>query len=327
MRKIITTTLCVELTQLCNLDCKHCLKGESRNVHITREILERAFSEIKYIERLFLTGGEVFLAYEQLKMLLEIAKEKKVYIEKCAMLINGTVYDERVYALLDEYFKDKYTVSISSDVYHDESIARKFQDNIDTAIENIIKHYDNKHFANFVELGNLLINTGNAKSLDVFKNEPEAIGYYYDYWKDVGLLVGPIIFLGSDGYISEGNLETDRRSAECLGNILEESIGEMVERGGIHGNYGTLEAFYKAMYRREWEYQHHKGDHWRFENHKLVPYHYVENTAYKEALDDAIKLMQLFQKKGWHDPEFQACLTQSIEKFPHDISQIVHRVS
>ena len=56
MKGIITYLLVIELTQLCNLDCKHCLSGESKNVFITREILECVFDEVKFVETLFLTG-------------------------------------------------------------------------------------------------------------------------------------------------------------------------------------------------------------------------------------------------------------------------------
>ena len=129
MKKIATPHLGIELTQRCNLDCSHCFRGESRNVNISREILEKIFDEIKYVETLDLSGGEVFLAYEQLKMLLEIAREKKARIEFCSMLTNGTVYDSRIYDLLDEYFGENYQVGISSDDFHDKSIRRIYRKN------------------------------------------------------------------------------------------------------------------------------------------------------------------------------------------------------
>lgn len=46
--KIATYHLGIELTQRCNLDCKHCFKGEMHNVNISRKILEKVFDEIKY---------------------------------------------------------------------------------------------------------------------------------------------------------------------------------------------------------------------------------------------------------------------------------------
>ena len=54
---IVTTRLGIELTQKCNLDCKHCFKGESTNISITREIIEKVFDEVKFVETLDLSGG------------------------------------------------------------------------------------------------------------------------------------------------------------------------------------------------------------------------------------------------------------------------------
>ena len=61
MRKIITPDLGIELTQKCNLNCSHCFRGAARNRNISKEIIEKVFDEIKYIQTLDLSGGEVFL--------------------------------------------------------------------------------------------------------------------------------------------------------------------------------------------------------------------------------------------------------------------------
>lgn len=76
------------------------------------------------METLDLSGGEVFLGYEQIKMLLEIAKPKGVMIKYCSVITNGTIYDSRIYEILDEYFGENYQVGISDDDFHDKSIRR-----------------------------------------------------------------------------------------------------------------------------------------------------------------------------------------------------------
>ena len=38
---IIALHLGIELTQRCNLDCRHCFRGESCNINISREILQQ----------------------------------------------------------------------------------------------------------------------------------------------------------------------------------------------------------------------------------------------------------------------------------------------
>ena len=40
------------------------------------------------------------------------------------MLTNGTIYDGRIYELLDEYFGKNYQVGISDDDFHDKSIKK-----------------------------------------------------------------------------------------------------------------------------------------------------------------------------------------------------------
>ena len=55
--------------------------GSLGNRNISKEIIEKVFDEIKYIQTLDLSGGEVFLGYEQLKTLLETANQKGTTIE------------------------------------------------------------------------------------------------------------------------------------------------------------------------------------------------------------------------------------------------------
>ena len=322
---IFTPVLSVELTQLCNLDCKHCLSGESKNVKITREILEKLFDEVVFAETLYLTGGEVFLAYEQIKMLLEIAKAKHVILRECAMLINGTVYDERIYTLLDEYFGNNYSVTISCDVYHDESMSRKFLGKEDVLEDSMRKHFNNKHCEGFKNAEAILINTGRAKNLNVLKNDFDPVGYFYDYFQHLGFLVGPLLFVGADGYITDGNLEVDSREEQSLGNILNESIQTMVERGGVRVKCGDVEKFFVAMDKRFEAHQKRKGEHYKFENHRLVINHDYKCLDFSEVLEDCNKLMRMFYEKGMDSIEFKESLDESCEKYPYDISQMVHK--
>lgn len=154
MKKIATPHLGIELTQKCNLNCSHCFRGEAKNISISKDIIEKVFEEIKYVEVLDLFGGEVFLGYEQLKMLLEISKPKGVTIEYCSMLTNGTIYDDRIYALLDEYFGENYQVGISDDDFHDKSIRRIYGKNMNDSENpdlrplsiNDVKNNMSRHF-------------------------------------------------------------------------------------------------------------------------------------------------------------------------------------
>lgn len=124
-------------------------------------------------------------------MLLEIAKQKDVTIEYCSMLTNGTVYDERIYKLLDEYFEKNYQIGISNDDFHDKSIKRIYGKNLEDS-ENPDLH---------------------PLSVNDVKNK---MGYYFNSISPTALLVGPMIFVGADGFISDINSDLDKRSEQSL---------------------------------------------------------------------------------------------------------------
>lgn len=306
--KIIAYHLGIELTQKCNLNCSHCFRGEMKNTNITKEILEKIFDEIKYVNVLDLSGGEVFLGYEQLKMLLEIAKEKGTTIDYCSMLTNGTIYDQRIYDLLDEYFGDNYQVAISNDDFHDKSIQRIYSHNLDSSKnpflyprnindikENMLLHLDNPHNIGFQRVSRHLINNGRAKFLDTPKKEFEAIGYYYSYFKDDVLLVGPIIFIGADGYISDINSDIEKRNIQSIGNILNTTLSDSIIKGGIKTTFDDENIFAKFN-QREIDFATHQGDHLIFKDNKMYYTDYTPDLKYNEAIEkfpeDLMKLKE-----------------------------------
>lgn len=338
MRNILTPHLGIELTQICNLDCSHCFKGAARNRSISNDILEKVFDEVKYVQTLDLSGGEVFLAYEQLKMLLETAKQKGVTIEYCSMLTNGTIYDERIYKLLDEYFGINYQVGISDDDFHDKSIRRiygkntKDSDNPDlhpTSVKdiknNISKHFFNEHCIGFQRVSNRLINNGRAVTTQTPHKDFEAIGYYFNSISPTALLVGPMIFVGADGFISDINSDLDKRNEQSLGNINENSISNLVMNGGIEIDCEDVNEFFKLMHKREIDFGTHQGDHLGFKDGKMEHIEYVRDENYYKALEDLPDFV---------DRALNAIEEERLEDFvktdpnfliyPHDLSQIDH---
>lgn len=283
--KIAAYHLGVELTQRCNLDCKHCFRGEMHNVDISPEILEKLFDEVKYIHILDLSGGEVFWSYEQLKMLLEIADRKGTKIDKCNMIINGTVYDQRIYDLLDKYFGNNYRVGISDDDFHEKSIQRIYGKNkasLEMIKRNMLAHLNNSHNIGFVEVSKHLIENGRALSLDTPKKQYEIMGYYYSIYGN-GCFAGPMIFIGADGYISDINSDIGKRKEQSIGNIKDVTIFESLLNGGIRIEC-DLENPFAFFEKRETEFATHQGDHLIFKDNKMAHTTYTPDTKYWEAV-------------------------------------------
>ena len=336
---ILTPHLGVELTQKCNLNCSHCFRGEARNINISRDIIEKVFEEVKYVGVLDLSGGEVFLGYEQLKMILDVAKEKNVKIKNCSMLTNGTIYDERMYILLDEYFGEKYQVGISDDDFHDKSIRRVYEKqiensenpglypkSIDDVEKNMSKHFFNKHCIGFQRVSNRLINNGRAVNVQTPHKEFEALGYYFNNSLDSNmLLVGPMIFVGADGFISDINSDIDKRKEQSLGNINENTISNFVLNGGKEIKCKDINEFSSLMKKRENDFGTHQGEHLGFKDGKIVPVEYKIDEEYYKALEGL---------PSFCDRAFEAIKKGNIEEFlmkeeyfnlyPYDLSQIDH---
>ena len=62
MNRLNVRTLLLELTRECNLSCKHCFRGESKNTYMNPDLINKVFKNTARIHTLLLTEGEPLLA-------------------------------------------------------------------------------------------------------------------------------------------------------------------------------------------------------------------------------------------------------------------------
>ncbi len=333
---IITNILSLEVTQMCNLDCKHCLQGKSCAVFMKDEVIYNTFKEIKVVKTLVLTGGEVFLAYNTIKRVFEIAKELNTKILSCEIVTNSCIYDQRIYDLLDAYFGNNYSIFISMDDFHDKSIERIYKDKkipsknpelnpntLEEVVRNMEKHLNNPHFASFKTLGNKLINVGRAKEItNSMKYEYCVVGYFYNFYKQT-LLVGPVIFVDANGYIGDGDSEIELREKESLGNVCQESIANCVLNGGIKENFTNLSEFYYFCDKRLKNYYllADNQKYYRIENKKMKEIEIIKDTSYKEELKQFTKFLSSVNSS---EDLFQKIWNYDFSQYPYDLSVVDH---
>lgn len=278
---VLTPIISIELSRRCNLDCSHCMKGNSENLSISINLLNKFFDEVKSANILVISGGEPFMCYEEIKSLIEIIKNKKVLVPKVVIVTNGTIYDERIYKLLEENFEE-IGINISIDNYHLESITRKYDTeresnnprlhpvNLDDIITNLELHKKSIYFGSIYGEHKYLIDTGRAVNLDKPKKPFDALGYFYtDCVKDF-IIAGPQIYLDSLGYITDGNSEYASREQISLGNIKENTVSELLLRNAIKVECSTPSEFDKFMQQRQYEYQKYKGKNYVYQNNKVI---------------------------------------------------------
>lgn len=324
-----TKFLSLEVSEYCNLDCKHCMNGKCACVYMSDEVIRATFKSINVVEQLVLTGGEVFLCYERVKRILEIAREEGATILSCSIVTNACVYDERIYELLDGYFGDKYVVDISNDDYHDKSIMRTYQGTeasknpdlspatIEEVRANMLRHAERKSFGDFKELGTRLINVGRARNIEGSKHPFEVMGYFYQEFPKCFLL-GPVVFVSAMGDVCEGNDEIDSYKEHSIGNILEEDIKTMVKRGGIEKHYEDPDEFFRFLGKRMRDYDTLAGPHYHIIDGRMVEVELIRDNRYKEEMQRFIQFL------GEAPVTPERILTYDFSKYPYDLSLTEH---
>lgn len=107
--KIAMTSIYLELTRQCNLNCKHCLRGDSQNKDMSKAQIDKILDNFVWIDNIFIGGGEPFLAKESFLYLLSVIKQK---IEKehfvcreIGLITNGTIKDMEIITALNDMGK------------------------------------------------------------------------------------------------------------------------------------------------------------------------------------------------------------------------------
>lgn len=284
--------LSIEVIEKCNLNCDMCMRGCDTGKRITREVVEKLFDEVKYVETIVFTGGEVTLAYNEIKMILDVIKEKKVKVDSYQIIVNGTIYNKKLFDLLKENF-NKGTIAISCDYYHDKSILEKYPDKLEVIMSNYQKIMNERDFIGFNYLPRTIINCGNAENIiEIDKEEPSLIGFVTLKKNKNILYVGPDVAINVDGYFIGGNNTYEINDNNNLGNILDTNFSELLIKKSIKNLFFSRKRFvnYLNELNRKYFYTNEETG-YMIENKNLVKRKrkVIKAQNYNEELHDNSK--------------------------------------
>lgn len=235
MKGTYVENLAIVITEKCNLDCGHCLRGKKSNKSITEEVVDAIFDQVKGTDLLSICGGEPTLALDELEYIFKTIINKRIFLRNVFVTINGTIYSERLMSLLsmiDSYIKGidpsgKAQIGVSYDRYHIEDMKSR---NLD---------YDERNFRSlfFGKLrilndSHILFREGNAENLDPRLTKPlrpmkmtildlEQKSEYLSH------LVGPLVTINMEGTITEDNTTLEKQSTIYnYGNIKTDDLVE-----------------------------------------------------------------------------------------------------
>lgn len=243
MKPIYTQNLGIIITEKCNLNCKHCMRGSCSNNEISNKIIEAIFTQIKAIGGLSICGGEPTLSLNNIEKIFSHIIENKILVDEISITINGTIYSQELLRLLsyiNKYLKTNHiqttstNFAISWDKFHHEEIKRL--NLIKEYLENIEKYQENEYFLGIRNLQGKLFREGNAEKLPKKLTVPlRTMKPYITYVnnnkldKENGLCnIGPAVAINVNGTITECDASIKHQETIYnYGNILTNSIEEV----------------------------------------------------------------------------------------------------
>jgi MoaA/NifB/PqqE/SkfB family radical SAM enzyme len=162
--------LAIEVTRKCNIQCSHCLRGESQSKDISFEYIDSLLNQVSSIGHFCPTGGEPSLNVPAIKYFLDGCKKRNIQINTFYIATNGVNLTENFINICTELYnyciiKKSSGVQISNDHYH---IKQKMYN--DTLLAKLPfyskRNKDNENFENGKKLhkeGRALENYKNAE--------------------------------------------------------------------------------------------------------------------------------------------------------------------
>lgn len=280
----VTGCLCIEVIEDCNLNCDICVRGNNTHKRITRNVVEKIFDNITYVRTLVFSGGEVTLAYEEIKMILDVIKEKGVVVDNYHITVNGTIYNKKLFDLLRENFSCG-RISISCDYFHDKSIVERYKGNVDKVVENIAKIMKEPHFDCLYGLPKYLIDEGRAKSVTNVRKEEASFMPFVTMIKNNRLYVGPEIAFDVDGNLVNTNSTYLKNSNNTLGNIFHCDMVSLLLSKSIKNDFNTFTGYKFKNFGIEYNYFNAKKDNYVIRDGSVIK---RDRVIVSDQCDEAI---------------------------------------
>lgn len=253
-KKIVYENAELILSRKCNLACAHCMRGNSENVLMSKDVMEHFLSNVQEIGNLALGGGELALKPKQIKTLLEVLKEKNVRVQAVNLTTNGTIYNqefidnlidlkkyvEECRLSIDSYFEideEPVVIRISLDDFHLNELNKKGI-TIEQVLDNTQKYQEilgeNAVFAAY-GCDYDIWKEGRSRKLrtDVPKAKSIKTPNLVYVCGQRGVLCGPIVTIGATGEFIPANISFANEKVLSCGNVLKDNLSEIMQRTKI----------------------------------------------------------------------------------------------
>lgn len=185
MRKLTFDFISIEVTRRCNLNCRHCLRGDAQDVDIDFSTIDVLAEQAEKIYRLELTGGEPTLNVPAIQHTLNALRVWRVPLHYVEVATNGVVLSKEFAetikdfaGYIDSWKKDfvgymapgnnavdTVNVGVSKDRYHKGA-------DPDAAFEFYRRELAGVAGVKFMQQGNMPMRIGRGRALAGAKQPP-----------------------------------------------------------------------------------------------------------------------------------------------------------
>jgi len=243
MDKIYVQNLEMIVTEKCNLNCGHCLRGGCSNNYMSDRVIRATLDQISEVGCLIINGGEPLLALDRLEFILAYIIKQNIRVNSLSLIINGTIYSVeflKILAYFEKYinshkcFNGCASFAISWDRFHHDEIERLNMKEL--YLENIEKYMESEHFGGFQYLGNKVLREGYAENFDSNLTTPlqpmrPSVTYIKDnrFDKKYGVCnIGPVVAINANGTITECDASYENQESKYnYGNVLVNRISDV----------------------------------------------------------------------------------------------------
>ena len=93
----------VEITRRCNLQCRHCFRGDAQDLDLSNEDIDAFLGQTEIINQLYFTGGEPTLCIEKMRYFLQGLKENNIFLGFLYIATNGVIQSMDFVNLIKDY--------------------------------------------------------------------------------------------------------------------------------------------------------------------------------------------------------------------------------
>lgn len=232
--KVNFYNLSIEVTRRCNMQCRHCMRGDAQNIDLQLDKIEKILPQISNICDLVLTGGEPSMVPNIMHELLQLFQKYKVNVNNVYIVTNGKdITPEFIMACLEWYLycddNELSAVALSQDEFHDEIE----QTNIEK-LKALSFFNDTDKAVDFRK--SYALNIGRAKKLNnQLKQQPictQPVAYIDESLNELNIIEGNIAITVNGDILTQADYEyteTDNIKIGDTNDKLEELFTYVVD--------------------------------------------------------------------------------------------------